>query len=208
MKRLAQDLQFALRTFGKSPVFAAIAILSLALGIGANTAIFSLVDQLILKLLPIKDPQSVVLLAGKGHHYGGNNGKNALSYPMYQNFRDKNQVFSEMMCRYSQTVTVGVSSHTDVVGGEFVSGNYFHLLGIGPALGRVFTAQDDLHPGAHPYAVLSYSYWQRAFGGDPHVIGQTIRVNNYPLTIVGVSQKGFDGTEPGLPSQVRIPMMM
>ena len=133
MKHLAQDIQFALRTFRKSPVFTAVAILSLALGIGANTAIFSLVDQLILRLLPIRDPQSVVLLAGRGHHYGGNNGRNALSYPMYQDFRDRNPVFSEMMCRYSIPMTVGVSSHTEVVNGEFVSGNYFHLLGIGPA---------------------------------------------------------------------------
>jgi len=208
MKQLAQDIQFALRTFGKSPVFTAVAILSLALGIGANTAIFSLVDQLILRLLPIRDPRSVVLLAGRGQHYGGNNGRNALSYPMYQDFRDRNQVFSEMMCRYSSPMTVGVSSHTEVVNGELVSGNYFHLLGIGPALGRVFTAQDDLHAGAHPYAVLSYAYWKSNFAGDPGVIGRVIRVDNYPLTIIGVSQPGFDGVEPGLPNQIRVPITM
>ncbi len=127
---------------------------------------------------------------------------------MYQDFRDQNSVFSEMMCRYSIPVTVGVSSHTEVVNGELVSGNYFHLLGIGPAIGRVFTAQDDLHAGAHPYAVLSYAYWKSNFAGDPHVIGRVIRVNNYPLTIVGVSQRGFDGVEPGLPNQIRIPITM
>src|ERR1700733_15926170 len=115
MKHLSQDIQFALRTLRKSPVFTAVAILSLALGIGANTAIFSLVDQLILRLLPIRDPRSVVLLAGKGHHYGGNNGRNALSYLMYQDFRDQNSVFSEMMCRYTISLTIGVSSHTEVV---------------------------------------------------------------------------------------------
>src|SRR5580704_12216085 len=147
MRHLAKDIQFALRTFRKSPVFTAVAILSLSLGIGANTAIFSLVDQLILRLLPIRDPRAVVLLAGRGHHYGGNNGRNALSYPMYQDFRDRNPIFSEMMCRYSIPVTVGLPSHTEVVNGEFVSGNYFHLLGIGPAVGRVFTAQDDLYAG-------------------------------------------------------------
>jgi predicted permease len=208
MKHLAQDVQFALRTLRKSPVFMAVAIASLALGIGANTAIFSLVDQLILRLLPIRDPRSVVLLAGRGNHYGGNNGRNALSYPMYQNFRDKNAVFSEMMCRYSLNLTVGAASHTQVVNGEFVSGNYFHLLGIGPAIGRVFTAEDDLYAGAHPYAVLSYAYWQSNFAGDPHVVGQTILVNNHTLTIVGVSQRGFDGVEPGLPNQIRIPVTM
>ena len=161
--RIAQDIQFALRTFRKSPVFTAVAVLSLALGIGANTAIFSLINQLILRLLPVKDPGAVVLLAGKGRHYGGNNGRNALSYPMYQDFRDRNPVFSGMMCRNNQLLTIGISSHTEVVSGELVSGNYFHMLGIGPAIGRVFTAQDDLYAGAHPYAVLSYAYWQSQF---------------------------------------------
>ena len=203
-----QDVRFALRGFRKTPVFSIVAVLSLALGIGANTAIFTLVDQLILKLLPIKDPARVVLLAGQGRHYGGNNGRNALSYLMYQDFRDRNPVFSGMMCRYSITFTVGTSSQTEVVAGELVSGNYFPLLGIGPAIGRVFTANDDLHPAAHPYAVLSYAYWRTRFAGDPRVIGSVIRVNNYPLTIIGVSQAGFDGVEPGLPAQIRVPMSM
>jgi predicted permease len=208
MRQTFEDLRFAFRSFGKSPVFTAIAILSLALGIGANTAIFSLVDQLILRLLPIRDPRAIVLLAGKGRHYGSNNGRNALSYPMYQDLRERNTVFAGMMCRYSLNMTVGVSSQVEIVSGELVSGNYFPLLGIGPALGRVFNAADDLHPGAHPWAVISYAYWQSRFSGDPKVIGQTIRVNNYPLIIVGVSQPGFDGVEPGLPAQIRVPMMM
>jgi len=155
MRSAAHDIRYALRGFRKSPGFTAVAVLSLALGIGANSAIFSLVDQLILKPLPIRDPPSVVLLAGRGRHYGGNNGRNALSYPMYQDFRDRNEVFRGMMCRYSLQLTVGANSQVEVVGGELVSGNYFSFLGIGPALGRVFTAEDDLHPGAHPYAVLS-----------------------------------------------------
>lgn len=205
---MIQDIRFALRGFRKSPVFTAIAILSLAVGIGANAAIFSLINQLILRPLPIRDPKSMVLLAGRGRHYGGNNGRNALSYLMYQDLRDHNDVFSGMMCRYGLTLTVGTSSHVEVIGGELVSGNYFPLLGIGAAAGRVFTAADDLHPGAHPYAVLSYAYWKSRFGGDRNIIGQTIRVNNYPLTIVGVSQEGFDGVEPGLPTQIRVPMAM
>jgi predicted permease len=208
MTNLKQDIRFALRSFRKTPVFSTVAILSLALGIGANTAIFTMVDQLILRLLPIRDPQRVALLAGIGRHYGGNNGRNALSYPMYQDFRDRNPVFSQMMCRYGINFTVGVSGQTEVIGGEFVSGNYFPLLGVNTALGRVFTANDDLHSGAHPYAVLSYAYWRSRFAGDPHVIGQTIRVNSFPLTIVGVSQAGFDGVEPGIPAQIRIPIAM
>src|SRR5580700_754116 len=113
MKHLAQDIQFALRTLRKSPVFTAVAILSLALGIGANTAIFSLVDQLILRLLPIQDPQRLVLLAGMGRHYGGNDGRTALAYPMYQDLRDRNQVFSGLMCRNRQRITVGVDQQSE-----------------------------------------------------------------------------------------------
>src|SRR5260370_42401501 len=137
MTTLFQDLRFAVRGFLKTPIFTAVAILSLALGIGANTAIFTLVDQLILRSLPVKDRQSVMLLVGMGNHYGGNNGRNATSYPMYQDFRDRNQVFSQMMCRCGTSLTVGVSGQTEVVGGEFVSGNYFPMLGVGAALGRV-----------------------------------------------------------------------
>ena len=208
MPPLLQDLQYALRGFRRAPVFTAIAVLSLALGIGANTAIFSLVDQLILRLLPIRDPQRLVILAGRGRHYGGNNGLNALSYPMYQDLRDRNQVFDGMMCRYRLYATIGTGSQTEYLGSELVSGNYFPLLGVGAAAGRVFTAGDDLHAGQHPYAVLSYAYWKTRFAGSPGIIGQTLRINNYPITVVGVAQPGFEGMEPGLPVQIFIPMSM
>src|SRR5438067_2276625 len=109
MTRLVQDLLFAIRSFRRMPVFTTVAVLSLALGIGANTAIFTLVDQLILRLLPVRDPDRIVILAGQGRHYGGNNGRNALAYLMYQDIRDRNSVFSAMMCRYrfGTLVTVG-----------------------------------------------------------------------------------------------------
>jgi hypothetical protein len=125
MTRLVQDVLYAARTFRKSPVFSGVAVFSLALGIGANTAIFTLVDQLILRLLPIRDAENVVLLAGSGRHYGGNNGRNALAYPMYQDLRDRNQVFSAMMCRYRLGFSIAADSQTEVVNGELVSGNYF-----------------------------------------------------------------------------------
>ncbi len=111
MTELFQDLRFALRTLRKSPGFTLVALLSLALGIGANTAIFTLVDQLILRLLPVRNPQEIVLLAGRGQHYGGNNGRNALSYPMYQDFRDHNAVFNGMMARYSHDPFGGHGLH-------------------------------------------------------------------------------------------------
>ena len=183
-------------------------MLSLALGIGANTAIFTLIDQLILRLLPVKDADRIVLLAGHGRHYGGNNGMNALSYRMYQDIRDQNQVFDGTMCRYRLTFTLSFGAQSEVAAGELVSGNYFPLLGVHSAAGRLFTAQDDLRAGEHPYAVLSYAYWQTRFSGDPAVIGRRILANNFPLTIVGVAQPGFDGTEPGLPAQMFVPMAM
>src|SRR4051794_16135575 len=203
-----RDVVYALRSFRKAPVFTVVAVLSLALGIGANTAIFTLIDQLILRLLPVQDAQALVILAGRGRHYGGNNGRNALAYPMYQDIRDRNEVFSAMMCRYRTGMAVGTDGRTEIVNGELVSGNYFPLLGLRPTIGRLFTTADDLKAGTHPFAVLSYGWWKTRFDADPRVIGRTIRVNNYPLTIVGVAPAGFDGMEPGLPALVYVPMAM
>src|SRR5437764_679735 len=203
-----QDLRFAFRTLRKSPLFTSVAVLSLALGIGANTAIFSLIDQIILQLLPVHNPEELVLLTARGNHYGSNTGGNAISYPMYQDFRDKNPVFQGMFCRFGTAFSMTFEGRTELASGELVSGNYFPVLGIGAALGRVFTAQDDLHQGGHPLAVLSYGYWKTRFAGAPDVIGKKITLNGYPLTIVGVSQAGFDGVEPGYSPQIRVPMMM
>src|SRR5258708_4019898 len=198
MLSILPDFGFAIRTFRKSPAFSIVAVLSLALGSGANTAIFTLIDQLILRRLPVLDPDRLVILTGEGRHYGSDMGRNPLSYPMFQDIRDGNQVFSGVMCRYRVNPSVQVKAETEIVGGELVSGNYFALLGIRPAAGRLFTSADDDPPGAHPYAVLSYGWWQSRFAADPGVVGQTIRVNGYPVTIIGVSQPGFDGMEPGL----------
>lgn len=205
---LLQDARYISRQLRKSPVFTASAVLTLALGIGANTAIFSLVNQLILRLLPIKNPQQVVELVGRGAYYGGNSGHNVLSYPMYEDLPDHNQVFSRMMCSREEYFTLGISGQTQVVRGELVSGNYFGMLGIHASLGRVFTANDDLRTGESPLVVLSYAYWIAHFGGRRDVVGKTIRINNYPMTIVGVSQPGFDGMEPGLPGEVFVPVTM
>src|SRR3984885_2449779 len=143
MGTLLQDLRYAARTFGKSPVFVIVAILSLAFGIGANTAIFTLVDQVLLRLLPVKDPQQLVLFWGRGSHYGSNNGRYKLSYPMYEDFRDHNQVFSGMFCRWETNLSISSEGKTERVDGELVSGSYFPVLGVGAALGRVFTPEDD-----------------------------------------------------------------
>lgn len=208
MGHLAQDLSYAIRTLRKSPVFVTVAVLSLALGIGANTAIFTLVDQVLLRLLPVKDPRQLVLLWGRGPHYGSNNGRYKLSYPMYTDIRDHNEVFSGMFCRWGTSLSVSAEGKTDRVDGELVSGTYFPVLGVGAALGRVLTPDDDKTPGGHPVAVISYRYWLSRFAASPDVIGKKLLVNGYPLTIVGVSQAGFDGTDPGSSPQIRVPVMM
>ena len=208
LETVLQDSAYVLRQFRRSPLFAIASILTLALGIGANTAIFTLVDQLILRLLPIKDPQQVVAVAARGQYYGDNMGANVLSYTMYQTVRDRNQVFSQMMCHKSLQFTATVHAESDVLSGELVSGNYFPLLGIKAAVGRVFDANDDLHLNANPVAVLSYGYWKSRFAASDQVIGRTLLVNNYPLTIIGIAQPGFDGLEPGLPAQLFVPMTM
>jgi len=208
MGSFAQDLRYAARTFRKSPVFVVVAVLSLAFGIGANTAIFTLVDQVLLRLLPVKDPQQLVLLWGRGPHYGSNNGRYRLSYPMYADFHDHNQVFSGMFCRWDTEMSVSSDGRTERVDGELVSATYFEVLGVGAALGRVFNPDDDKAPSGAPYAVLSYRYWLNRYAASPDVIGKKILVNGYPLTIVGVSQAGFDGTDPGTAPQVRVPVMM
>jgi predicted permease len=208
MPAILRDLSYSLRTLRKSPLFTSVAVLSLALGIGANVAIFTLVNQLILQMLPVSHPEQLVMLSARGRHYGSNTGEHSLSYPMYQDFRDKNEVFSGLICRYGDTYSLGFNGRTELVEGEDVSGNYFSVLGVGAALGRVLTAADDVTEGGHPLAILSYSYWKTRFGGDPGVLGKKIVVNGYPLTIIGVSQAGFDGVHQGYSPQIRVPMAM
>jgi len=189
-------------------MFTLVAVTSLAFGIGANTAIFSLINQVLLQPLPVHDPEQLVLLSPRGSNYGSNTGSNAMSYPMYQDIRDHNQVFSGMFCRKGLAMSISAEGKTERVDGEIVSGNFFNVLGIGAALGRVFTASDDLHENAHPYIVISYGYWQSRFAGQADVLGKKLVVDGVPMTIIGVSQKGFESVDPGFSPQVRVPAMM
>jgi predicted permease len=208
MATASNDLRFALRSFKKSPVFAAVAVLSLALGIGANTAIFTLLDQILLRLLPVKNPQELVPLSMKGFHYGSNWGGNALSFPMYRDFKANNKVFTEMFCRFAYRVSLGYNGQTERIAGELVSGTYFPVLGVGAAVGRTFTPEEDRTPNGHPLVMLSYDYWKTRFAGDPSIAGKTVTVNGHNYTIIGVSEQGFDGVELGYTTQVFIPVMM
>jgi hypothetical protein len=177
MSALLADLRFALRTLGRSPLFAAVAVLSLALGIGANTAIFTLLDQLVLRLLPVKDPEQLVMIWSRGTHVGSNTGSRALSYPMYQDFQQQAPAFSHVFCRYYTPLSISFEGTTERVNAELVSGNFFQSLGVGPAIGRVFSPdEDDRQYKAHPVVVLSHHYWVSRYAADPQVLGKKILV--------------------------------
>src|SRR6266403_2050294 len=203
-----RDLQYSLRMLARTPGFTAIAVLTLALGIGANTAIFTLLDQVLLRLLPVKDPQQLVLLSMRGRHYGSNWGGNAISHPMYRDFQAHNEVFSGMFCRFPIAVSLSFGGQSERVAVELVSGTYFSTLGVGPARGRVFTPEDDHLPSGHPYLVLNYDYWKTRFAADPEILGKELTINNYKMTVVGVAQQGFDGVELGHSPKIFIPIMM
>ncbi len=208
MNTLLQDLRYSIRNLSKSPVFTAVALLSLALGIGANTAIFTLMDQVLLRALPVKDPASLVLLDLPGPNMGMMAGHNVFSYPMYRDVRDSNKMFSGVLGYFGFQGSLSYKGQTERVEGDLVTGNFFEVLGIRPYLGRTFTSEDDRAPGAHTVVVLSYNYWKRRFGGDTAILNQTIRLNNQPFTVVGVSQPGFRGLRVGAPNDLMVPMMM
>lgn len=212
MTGLFQDARHALRLLRKSPAFTAIVVITLALGIGANTAIYSLLDQVLLRSLPVKDPGQLVLLRYSGD-YPGHSFTRAddhfyFSYPMYKDLRDQNSVFSGLLA--AAWAQVGVLSHgqTEDDDAELVSGNYFDALGLQPALGRLFVPSDDLVEGANPVAVLSFNYWQRRFGLDPGILNQAVSINGHPFTVVGIAPPGFHSVIRGDNPAIFLPMTM
>src|SRR5207302_3467014 len=212
MASCLQDVRYAFRQLRKTPGFTTVSLITLALGIGANTAIFSLTDQILLRLLPVAHPEELVLLRSPGLSPGHNwtDGANVttFSYPMYKDLRDRNQVFSGLLARYPVSLSVAGQGQSERADGELVSGNYFQVLGITPILGRVFDAQDETAPGANPLAVLSYGYWSRHFGNDSSVLNQQLIVNGTALTVVGVARPGFIGIQVGQTPDLFIPITM
>jgi len=203
------DLRLAVRGLVRSPLFSVVAILSLALGIGANTAIFTLLDQMLLRQLPVKNPDELVMLYQTGPHSGSNMGARAHSYPMYQEFQQQAQSLAEVMARRLAPASVSVDNQTERIMLELVSGNYFTMLGVPAAAGRVFNSrEDDRVYSGHPSVVLNHDYWSRRFNRDPGVVGRKILVNNYPMTIVGVSAAGFAGLDPASAPQIWVPILM
>jgi predicted permease len=212
MDTLWQDIRYGLRTLMKNPGFAAVAVLTLALGLGANTAIFSLTDQILLRRLPVERPEELTVLRSpgpkSGHTWSDGDGAASFSYPLYKELRDKNNVFTGVLARFAVPLSVSSEGQTERANGELVSGNYFDVLGVRPMLGRVFTDEDDRTPGATPIVVLSHGYWSRRFGANADVLNKTITVNGVAMTVVGVARAGFNGVQVGQLPDVFIPMMM
>ena len=209
MTTTMSDVRLAIRSLGRSPLFATVAILSLALGIGANTAIFTLIDQIVLRKLPVTHPEQLVMLYQQGAHNGSNMGPRMHSYPIYQDFQQRAEPLAEVLCRRLLPASVSVDNQTERLDAEIVSGNFFTMLGVKPAIGRVFNSQEDdqVYQG-HPVVVLSYTYWNNRFARDPGVVGKKILVNDFPMTIIGVSAAGFAGLDPARSPQIRVPVQM
>jgi predicted permease len=202
------DFRYALRTLLKAPAFTIVVVLTLALGIGANTAIFSLTDQVLLRMLPVKSPEQLVVLDGPGAFRGRTFNNGTFSYPMYRDFRDQNTVFDGVIARFPAALTLLANGQAERVNGELVSGNYFDVLGVRAHIGRTFAPDDDRTPGGHPVAVLSHAFWMRRFAGDRAVLNRTITLNSLPMTIVGVAAPGFSGIVIGEAPDVMVPVMM
>jgi predicted permease len=207
---LRQDLKYGLRQLRQKPGFTLTAVLSLALGIGANTAIFTLVDQIILRLLPVEKPHELVQLRLTGGRVGSQSGdgRHTFSHPAYLAMRDRNTVFSGLTGQRVESASLMGDARSEVISVGLVAGNYFTVFGIRPHLGRVLTPDDDRLRNGHPVAVLQYDFWQSRFGGRPSVVGSTIRLNGSPFTVVGVGAPGFEGTDVGLPTNLWVPVMM
>jgi predicted permease len=203
-----QDGRHALRALRKTPAFTAVALATLALGIGANTAIFSLLDQVSLRPLPADRPHDLVLLKMRGPHHGDNTGPNAISYPMYRDFQRHNQVFTGMGARYPETFTLTTAGGSERVSVELVSGSYFDVLGVGAALGRTLGPEDDVPGDPRQVAVLSHDHWRVRFGADPHIVGKAIVVNGVSVTVLGVVRPGFDGMQLGHAAKIFVPLSL
>ena len=195
-----RDVLYAVRVLSRNPGFTLVAVLSLALGIGANALVFSVVNALVLRPLPVAEPDRVVFVEPLGG--------TTQSFPNYQDLRDRNQTFAGLIGYRMSPMELDSGAGASRIWGYLATGNYFDVLGVAPAMGRFFRQEDDLHPGASPYAVLSYTGWQTRFGADPAIVGKIIRLNRLPYTVLGVAPPGFHGAELFFWPDVWVPMMM
>jgi macrolide transport system ATP-binding/permease protein len=199
-----QDLRYGARMLLRAPGFTVAAVCSLALGIGANTAIFSLVDKVIIRKLPVEEPDRLVVVSASS----GRGLSTVFTYPDFADYRAGNQVFEGLVCYTQRALTLSERGQAERVQGMIVSGNYFTALRVQPALGRSFLPEEDRTRGTHPVVVLSYGLWQRRFGADPALVGKAINLNGCHFTVVGIASPEFTGTVPGSAPDVYVPIMM
>jgi putative ABC transport system permease protein len=206
IETIYQDIRYALRMLRKNPAFSVIVVATLALGIGANAAMFSLTDRVLLQKLPVNNPDQLVLLATRTP--SDSEPSSSFSYPMYLDLRDRNNSFNGVIARGGVQMNVSYGDQNERVSGDLVSGNYFEVLGVRPWAGRLFTQDDDRTPGANPVAVISYGFWEKRFGRDQTIIGKAILVNEHPLVVVGVTPPNFYGVYLSSAPDIWVPLMM
>ncbi len=207
-----KDFVYSLRSLLRSPLFTAAAVASLALGIGANTAIFSLLDQVVLRSLPVRDPESLVVLHTDNNRAPGSsssdNDESVFSYPLYRDLRASDAAFSGILARGSAGVRLAWKGNTEAASAELVSGNFFQTLGVGAVLGRTLTQADEGAPGSYPVVVLSHDYWGSHLGADPAILNQTVALNGSPFVVVGVAEARFHGLMQGNSPDLYVPLTM
>src|SRR5438067_1664929 len=209
LRDFVHDLRFSARSIFRSPSFMATAVLSLALGIGATTALYSLIDQIVLRALPVDPPERLVLIDWIGFQYAETFGtSNLMSYPICQDLQQKKDFFEGVLCRAATTISASTGGEPKLTAAELVSGNYFSLLGVRPALGRLLTTDDDQTPGSSPVVVLSYDFWKNQLGGAADIVGRKVLVNQYPMPVVGAAAPAFHGIDVGEVPSLCIPAVM
>jgi predicted permease len=209
LRDFVYDLRFSARSFLRSPSFTATAVLSIALGIGATTAIYSLVDQVILHSLPVDHPERLVLIDWNGFQFAETMGTdNLMSYPICQDLQQQKQFFNGVFCRAATTINLSTGAEPRLTAAELVSGTYFSVLGVRPALGRLLTIDDDQAPGSSPVVVLSYDFWKNQFGSAQDIVGRKVLVNQHPMTVAGVAAPAFHGIDVGEVPSLWIPAVM
>ena len=205
---MLRDFLYAIRGLRRSPLFTIVALVSLALGIGANSAVFTIADQLLLRLIPVKYARQLVSFTSPGPQSGMVWGENRFSYPMFRDFRDRTGVFAGVAARFATALNLSYNNRSERIQAELVSGTWFDTLGLTTFLGRGLTPDDDRLPGAHPVVVLTYDYWKSRFNGNAAILNQTVLLNGHPLTVVGVAARGYHGFDPGARVDALVPTMM
>ena len=209
LSALHHEIRLGVRGLIKDKGFAIAAVLSIGLGVGANSAIFTLVDQALLRLLPVRQPEQLVLLDWKGGSVGpGWGSSNLNSHPFYRDLAAQTDVFEGVFARHPTSVSLSIEAIAEPVNAEIVTGSYFSVLGIRPLLGRLIEESDDDQPGAHPVVVVSRDYWQNRLGSRPDIVGLKVLVNKHPMTVIGVAAAGFHGVDWGEVPSLWVPTMM